>query len=68
MKYEHQNYILEQINYKTVPEIAKELGLSEEKVKKFLRKHNYKPPSAYKLNTPYLKWILLGLIIVLALA
>ena len=48
MKPEHKKYILENIEKKTITEIARELDLKERKIKKFLSQENIKTKGNFK--------------------
>ena len=46
MKPEHKRYILENVNKKSIKELARDLNIKERKIRKFLEKtrKNQKPP------------------------
>jgi len=50
MKPEHKKFIRENISEKSIPEIARELGLKERKIKRFLEKEDISAAKASKEN------------------
>ena len=68
MQPEHKKYILDNINRKPIPEIARDLNIKERKIRKFLEKHKHSQQAKATLAIkPRLKNTLIFIIIIIAL-